>query len=184
MKNQWIWPALMVAGLVGCGGDEETPQPNVDMGVAADSAVVEADSAIEEDAAAPADATAATDGGSREDAAVPADAAALADAALADAAVTAATWGDVHTEFRSSCTPCHSTGSSGGFQVAQTNAADAYDDSQLSATSGACAGLTKGACSAVRVRNGSMPPGGLSASERTRVADIVDSWVAGGQLAP
>lgn len=166
----------MLVGLVGCG-DDKTTQPNVDMGVTADSAVVETDSATEEDAEAPADATVATDGASQEDAETPADA-----ATLADAAATAATWGDVHAEFRAACTGCHAGSSSGGHNMAQSSAADAYEDSQLS--SGVCSGLTKGACAAVRVRAGTMPPGGLSPSERTRVADIIDSWVAGGQLAP
>lgn len=95
-----------------------------------------------------------------------------------------ATWGDVHAELASNCGPCHTSGRQGGHSMGQANVAMAHADSQLSA--GACAGVTKGECAAMRVRAGSMPPGGggLSPMEREDLADLLDSWVAAGQPAP
>jgi len=102
---------------------------------------------------------------------------------MADAPAMAATWTDVHDQMTMSCTPCHSSGMSGGHRMAQANAAMAYADSQLDAV--ACAGVTKGACAAMRVRAGTMPPGGIpDLAARAAFADLLDSWVAGGQVGP
>jgi len=94
----------------------------------------------------------------------------------------AASWADVHDQLTMRCTPCHSSGMSGGHRMAQANATMAYADSQLAAV--ACAGLTKGACAAMRVRAGTMPPGGLPEPARTELANLMDSWVAAGQTGP
>ena len=85
----------------------------------------------------------------------------------------------VHPMLTGSCAPCHSTGSSGGHQIAMADIAMAYAQSQRAA--GACSGLTVGACAAQRVRAGTMPPGGLPMAQRTALADALDTWVAGGQ---
>lgn len=112
---------------------------------------------------------------------------AMDDAAMAsDAATPAVTWGDVHAALRANCTPCHATGGSGGHNMAQTDATMAYADSQLMGSGGACASsITKGACAAMRVHAGSMPPGGgLAEPTRSEVAALLDGWVAAGQPAP
>ena len=101
-----------------------------------------------------------------------------------DAVTVPATWTDVHTALQANCTPCHVSIGSGGHNMAQADEMMAYVDSQL--MSGVCAGLTKGACAAMRVRAGSMPPGGAGLAEPTRseVAALLDGWVAAGQPAP
>ena len=109
-----------------------------------------------------------------------------ADAARADSGGDAASDGaagpsfsSVHPMLTGSCSPCHSTGASGGHRIAMADIAMAYTQSQRMA--GACSGLTVGACSAQRVRAGTMPPGGLPMAQRTALADALDTWVAGGQ---
>jgi uncharacterized membrane protein len=98
-------------------------------------------------------------------------------------AAMSATWADVHDELSMRCGSCHTTGRSGGHSMGQTDVAMAYADSQLAAA--ACAGVTKGACAAMRVRAGTMPPGGISdMAAREALADLMDSWVAGGQVGP
>lgn len=109
-----------------------------------------------------------------------------ADASRADSGGDAASDGaagpsfsTVHPMLTGACSPCHSTGSSGGHQIAMADIGMAYTQSQRNA--GACSGLTVGACSAQRVRAGTMPPGGLPMAQRTALADALDTWVAGGQ---
>jgi uncharacterized membrane protein len=95
----------------------------------------------------------------------------------------AATWSEVHDQLTMRCTPCHSSGMSGGHRIAQTNATMAYASSQQAA--GTCAGITVGACAAMRVRAGTMPPGGIAdPTAREALADLMDSWVAAGQVGP
>jgi len=68
--------------------------------------------------------------------------------------------------------------------MGQTNLEESFKDSQFGPTNGvACKGtVTKGACAAKRVRDGSMPSGGgLAEPLKTQVADALDAWVAGGQ---
>jgi hypothetical protein len=97
-----------------------------------------------------------------------------------DAAAKVATWGDVHTQLKTKCTPCHATSGSGGHNMAQSDATAAHGDSQKQAA--ACVGKTKGECAGARVRAGTMPPGGgLPAADRAALADLIDAWVAGGQ---
>jgi hypothetical protein len=84
------------------------------------------------------------------------------------------------------CAPCHTQFMSGG-----ANFASSYADSQLN--SYYCPGKTKGACTIVRIKEGSMPQGAgctgnpatdagnaacLSAAEQS----IIQAWIAGGQL--
>ncbi len=169
----WSAPVIALAlSLVGCPSPEVTP-----------------DAAVRNDAfVAPGeDAPSAVDAPSANDAFVVAtdDTGMMADPdafVSPDAVVTPATWTDVHTALQANCTPCHASIGSGGHNMAQANAMMAYMDSQLSA--GACAGITKGACAAMRVRAGSMPPGGLAEPTRTEVANLLDGWVAAGQPAP
>jgi hypothetical protein len=100
-----------------------------------------------------------------------------------DSGVVTATWTQVHTELETACAPCHVSNAFGGHKVGQTDAALAFADAKKAST--VCAGMTVGACSAMRIRNGSMPTGGgLPAATKTRIADLMDTWVAGGQLGP
>ncbi len=106
-------------------------------------------------------------------------------------AVCATRFSDVHPIFRSNCTPCHSTGGSGGHNIASSNISTAYTQSQRSSTTSP--GHTVGYASLVRVRNGSMPAGGgctgnpvtdaghaacLTASEQASL----QAWLDDGQL--
>lgn len=169
------WMAAALAGLAACGDSTGN-----DAGVTVDAAASDVDAAASDlDAAtSTVDGGTPSDGGT-EDAAASDDAAVVADDAAT--VVTETTWDDVHPDLQSRCAPCHSTGSSGGTNFARTNADDAYADSQESA--GSCSGLTVGACAAQRVRAGQMPPGGgLPAAQRTALADLLDAWVADGQV--
>jgi uncharacterized membrane protein len=111
---------------------------------------------------------------------------AMTDAPMAttDAPMAAATWADVHTQLQMRCALCHGGGTpaTGGHNMGQADVMAAYNDSQLPA--GACAGITKGACAAMRVRAGSMPPGGLAEPARSELASLLDRWVEAGQPAP
>ena len=84
------------------------------------------------------------------------------------------------------CSPCHTVLGSGG-----ANFAESYADTQLASTY--CPGKTKGACTIVRIQNGTMPlgancsgnpaqdagkPGCLTAAEQA----TIQSWIGGGQL--
>jgi len=84
------------------------------------------------------------------------------------------------------CASCHTTGGSGG-----VNFAAVYADSQLA--SNVCPGKTVGACTLVRIQDGSMPDGAgctgnpamdtgnaacLSASEQA----TIQAWITGGQM--
>ena len=59
---------------------------------------------------------------------------------------------DVQPIYEAKCASCHTGGGSGG-----VNFGISYSDTQLDA--GACAGLTVGECTLVRIQNGSMPRG-------------------------
>jgi hypothetical protein len=93
---------------------------------------------------------------------------------------------DVQPILQVKCAPCHTTGGSGG-----ANLASSYAATQL--LSYYCSGLTKGACTLVRVQNGSMPygkgctgnpvldagnPACLTAAEQA----TLQLWITGGQL--
>ena len=104
---------------------------------------------------------------------------------MVDAGPRMVTWTQVHTELVRYCSPCHSTGSSGGVRFAQSSLTAAYAESQrMSVACGASS--TYGACAADRIRNGTMPSGGgiRPLDERARVQAIIDAWVAGGQVGP
>lgn len=88
--------------------------------------------------------------------------------------------------YAAKCMPCHAGGGSGGHNIALN-----YADSQLS--SYYCPGKTKGACTLVRIQEGSMPAGAncsgnpttdmgnpacLTAAEQATLA----AWIDGGQL--
>lgn len=156
---------LMLAGCPDNGTAADAATPRTDAFSAADAAEGSADAAMT----------------AMDDAAM----VAMDDAAtMADAPPTPATWSEVHAQLRMHCALCHGGGvpATGGHNMAQTDAMAAFDDSQLPA--GACAGLTKGACAAMRVRAGTMPPGGLAEPARSTVAAVLEGWVAAGQPAP
>jgi hypothetical protein len=94
---------------------------------------------------------------------------------------------DVRPIYQRLCAACHTAGSSGGFNV------NNYATTQLPAVHPSCVGRTKGACSLVRIQNGSMPLGrGCSGNPTTDAANsncltsaeqaTVTAWIAGGQL--
>ncbi|MGK3994959.1 hypothetical protein [Sorangium sp. So ce1024] len=116
------------------------------------------------------------------------------DGGAGGAPAAATTWADVEPILKARCAPCHTTPGmpSGGFTIS-------YESSQTDAEFQACArqGLSRGACSLVRVRDGSMPSvsfgmarctgdpardGGnascLTAEEHATLA----KWVEGGEL--
>lgn len=94
--------------------------------------------------------------------------------------------GEIQPIFAAKCGPCHVALKSGG-----ANLAVSYADTQKPAYS--CAGKTKGACSAVRIQNGTMPTGmvcsgnpgtdaGKSACLTAAEQATLQAWIAGGQL--
>jgi hypothetical protein len=93
-------------------------------------------------------------------------------------------WEDAQPILAASCAPCHTAGSSGGTQFAAV-----YADNLADASS--CPGETVGACSLVRIRNGSMPSGkgctgdpaadaGTEGCLSAAALEILDAWVDAG----
>ncbi|WP_437784373.1 hypothetical protein [Sorangium sp. So ce1097] len=106
----------------------------------------------------------------------------------------AAAWADVEPILTARCAPCHTTPAmpAGGFAIS-------YESSQQDAEFAACArqGLSRGACSLVRVLDGSMPgvsvgmarctgdPTRDAGNAKCLTADeqaTLTSWVEGGEL--
>jgi hypothetical protein len=164
---------LSLAIVVACSSSPSTPgtTPATDAG---DSPKNDAGPNPVKDSGSP-----GSDAGGNRDAGIADDAGPSTDGGVVDAGPPA-TWTMVHTELKAKCTPCHAGNGFGGHDIGQADEAAAYMDSQQDST--VCAGDTVGGCSAKRIRQGTMPAGGLSASEKIRVADIMDSWIAGGQL--
>ena len=160
--------SLCVASLMGCPATESPGERDGGPGTDAFVAAVDAP------------------GGGTDAPVVGADApvAAMVDAAVvgsdgSDAPAGAVTWSLVHASLRTSCGPCHATGNQGGHNIAAADEMAAFTDSQDTSR---CAGLSIGACSARRVRDGTMPLGGLAEPGRTNFANLLDRWVAGGQM--
>ena len=91
---------------------------------------------------------------------------------------------------RAHCTPCHSTGMSGGHNIGNASATIGYADSQLASYT--TPGQTKGHASLVRIQNGSMPQGaGCSGNPATDIGNpacltaaeqaTIQAWLSGGQ---
>ncbi len=104
-------------------------------------------------------------------------------------------FGDLSPIFNHKCGPCHVTASFGGHNLGSADPAVGFADSQLPANSAACDGLTKGACSRVRVQSGSMPMGlgctgdpGTDAANQSclteREQELLAAWIEGGQAGP
>lgn len=102
---------------------------------------------------------------------------------------------DVARLFSSKCGPCHVSASFGGHDIGASDLNAAFADSQLEAVSVDCEGLTKGACTLVRIQSGSMPMGGGCTGDPAQDADndrcftldeqlLLESWIAGGQASP
>ena len=95
-----------------------------------------------------------------------------ADAPGPDAPVPVVTFATVHASLRASCAPCHSTGGSGGHNIAAADEMAAFTDA-----------VRVGSTAAMRVRNGTMPAGGpLPEPARTNLANLLDQWIAGGRM--
>jgi len=97
------------------------------------------------------------------------------------------TWtADIQPIFEELCAPCHT-----GLNIGDLNIGIEYDSAPLPAFSPACAGLTKGACTLVRIQAGQMPSGrgctGDGAVDAANDAclnqeeqDIVQAWIDTG----
>ncbi len=101
------------------------------------------------------------------------------------------TFADVHPIYRQHCTPCHSTGGSGGHNIASSNITTAYNASQLGSYT--VSGETKGFATLVRIHDGSMPQGaGCTGNPVTDAANaacldaaeqaLIQAWIDDGQL--
>ena len=94
------------------------------------------------------------------------------------AAPAVPTWdGAVQAIIAANCGSCH--GSSGGWS------SNSYADSQKTAYSGQCGGMTKGECYSVRIKDGTMPNNGTSAAilaemEASGDLETLDAWIADG----
>ena len=97
-----------------------------------------------------------------------------------------------HAIYASKCTPCHTTGGSGGHSIGAPDIATAYTSSQQAAYT--IIG-TKGAATIVRIMAGEMPLGrgctgdpildsGNSACLTQAEQDTIIQWIADGQLPP
>jgi len=97
------------------------------------------------------------------------------------------TWtNDVQPIFEELCAPCHT-----GLGIGDLDIGIEYDGATLPAFSGACMGLTKGACTIVRIQSGQMPSGrgcsgdpvadaGNDACLDQAEQDIVQAWIDAG----
>lgn len=108
---------------------------------------------------------------------------------------SAVTFDAVSPIYNELCGPCHVTASFGGHNIGSSVPMTGFDDSQLDATSPTCAGLSKGACTLVRIQSGSMPMGlgctGDPAVDVDNAAcltqaqqDLIQAWLDEGQLGP
>jgi len=97
------------------------------------------------------------------------------------------TWtADIQPVFAELCAPCHTDFGLGGHNMGTT-----YAEAPLPAVNAACAGLTKGACSIVRIQSGQMPPNrGCTGDPVVDAADpdcldqseqdLVQAWIDAG----
>lgn len=85
------------------------------------------------------------------------------------------TWdGAVQAIIQGSCGGCH--GSAGSWS------AGSYSDTQMTAYSGQCDGMTKGECFSVRIKDETMPTNGSVLQSMMDSGDLetLDAWIAGG----
>lgn len=206
----WSTIALSIALLGACGDDEDTTTTDTVAGdtstaettVAETTVVAEtvvAETVVAETTAADTVATDAPPGETAEDTTPPTETTetdtATAQDTTPDETAAGVTFDDPHAIFAVKCTPCHAGGSSGGHNMAATDVAAAFTDSQKAAVNAACAGKTKGACTLIRIQAGQMPAGrGCSGNPETDAANsacltaaqqaTLKAWIDGGQLAP
>jgi hypothetical protein len=95
---------------------------------------------------------------------------------------------DAQPIFQAKCSPCHTVGDSAG-----VNFASSYADTQVAGSPAYCpSGITVGACTLVRIQNGSMPFGagctgdpaqdvGNSACVTAAQQATLQSWISDGQ---
>jgi len=170
--RRWLI-AVSIAALGACGDD--------DGGKKTDTATTPTDTAV------------ATETTTTTDTAVATETTTATDTA-GETAVDNVTWDEVAEIFRDNCTPCHSTGSSGGHNIAATDVATSYAQSQKAVSAGApskCAGKKVGECAALRIDDGSMPLGGGCADDRNKAGcptaaelQLIQDWIEDGMLGP
>jgi hypothetical protein len=103
---------------------------------------------------------------------------------------TTVTYAQVQPIFMAKCTPCHSAG---GIGATAHTLADSNADAKVTAADAVCMGTTKGACSLIRVKDGSMPLAkgcsGNPAQDASNAAcltqqeqDLLAAWINGGLM--
>lgn len=184
----------------GCTGDDGDPATTVADSSTAGPGTTAADTAMgsEESTAAP-DSTGVADSstGQADGATTMADDADSSGGASSTGVVDdgVITFDEVQPLFSQSCSPCHTNAMFGGHNVGDSDPAMGYADSQLDAMAGACAGLTVGACTLVRIQSGEMPMGfGCTGDPKMDAGDeacltadeqaLIQTWIDDGQLAP
>jgi hypothetical protein len=109
--------------------------------------------------------------------------------ASADAAGPVTYSRDAQPIYQAKCSPCHTTGGSGGVNFAMN-----YPDTQKAVNPGVtvCTGLDVGACTIVRIKNGQMPRGagctgnpttdqGNAACLTQAQQNVIQAWITDGQ---
>ncbi|MEY4783391.1 MAG: hypothetical protein RIR41_1326, partial [Pseudomonadota bacterium] len=108
-------------------------------------------------------------------------------------AVAQTPFNDVHPVYLANCSTCHAVSGFGGFNIAASNIATAYQQSQLA--SYYSPGQTKGFATLVRIQNGTMPQGagcsgnptqdtGLASCVTAGEQAAIAAWLADGQAGP
>jgi hypothetical protein len=103
---------------------------------------------------------------------------------------TTVTYAQVQPLFMAKCTPCHSAG---GLGAGAHTLADSNADAPKPGAHPACMGTTKGECSLIRVKDGSMPLGKGCTGDPARDAanpacltqqeqDLLAAWIDGGLM--
>ena len=202
----WSTIALSIALLGACGDDEDTTTTDTvaaETATAAETTVAEtataaettvAETTVAETTVAETTVAETTVAETTTTETTETDTATAQDTAP-DETAAGVTFDDPHAIFAVKCTPCHAGGSSGGHNMAATDVAAAFTDSQKAAVKAACAGKTKGACTLIRIQAGQMPAGrGCSGNPETDAANsacltaaqqaTLKAWIDGGQLAP
>lgn len=87
---------------------------------------------------------------------------------------------DVKPRYVAHCSSCHTGGTGDNCSGGANACFDRYEDLASAEDSSACSGGTQAQCTLTRIRNSSMPQGGMSSSDRTALADLIETWIATG----
>jgi len=100
-----------------------------------------------------------------------------------------------HAIFAAKCSPCHTGAGSGGHNIGESDLAAAFADAEKDAQIGKCDGLTKGACTIVRIQAGDMPKGAGCTGDPSQDSgnascltqaeqDTIQAWIDAGIPGP